>query len=189
MNRIPTFSLLLLASLSSAALSLVACDTETASSSVIDNGYPAPPADGSDPAKQTVVYRAWWFATYYPAPIPGGASSDVQRAVPASDVAYAVLAPGWDPASTTPPPRLVVVRSKAPLAVARCDLLRIVFSDTTFTGDCAAGQPLSQDEADFVTQRIFPGVFTDMTYDAKTCTTREVTDAAAPDTGRDAHDG
>jgi len=190
MNRIPTLSLLLLAALAAAALALAACDTETASSSVIDNDYPAAPADGSDPGKQTVVYRAWWFATYYPTPVPGGASSDVLRAVPASDFAYAVLAPGWDPASPSPPTRFVIVKSKAALAVELGDLLHIAVSDATFAGHCAAGQPLTQDEADFVTERIFPGVFTGKTYDAKTCTTTDVTDAA-PDAGaaRDAGPG
>ena len=43
-------------------------------------------------------------------------------------------------------------------------------SDATFVGSCAAGQPLSQDDADLVTQRIFPGDFAGLTYDARTCT-------------------
>lgn len=177
MSRLHAFSALLLASLSAAALSLVACDTENASSSVIDNAYPAAP-DG-DPAKQTVVYRAWWFATYYPAPVAAGASSEVQRAVPASDVAYAVLAPGWDPASTTAPAQLVIVKSRTPLAVARGELLHIAVSDATFTGSCAALEPLSQEEADFATQSLFPGVFAGKAYDARSCTTTDVPDAGA----------
>jgi hypothetical protein len=59
-----------------------------------------------------------------------------------------------------------------------------VVDDRTFTGNCAAGQPLSQDEADFVTQRIFPGEIGTATYDAKTCT---MTPAApeASDAGAD----
>lgn len=179
MSRIPSLSALVLGALTALGFGLVACDTEDASSSVIDNAYPAAPADGSDPAKQTVVYRAWWFATYYAAPVPGGASSDIQRAVPASDFAYAVLAPGWDPASETPPTSLVLVKSKAPFAVERGALVHVTISDATFAGNCAARQPLSQEEADFITQSIFPGVFTDKVYDAKTCTTKDVTEADA----------
>ena len=171
MTPIRRFSFALLAAVAAAGPALVACDTEDASSSVVDNAYP----------EATVVYRAWWFATYYPTPVPGGASSAVERAVPASDVAYAVLAPGWDPASTTPPTDLVIVRSKTPFAVERGARVHITISDATFDGSCAAGRPLSQEEADFVTQRIFPGVFADKIYDARTCTTKDanVADAAA----------
>ena len=169
MNRIRSLSALLLTALAATGLGLVACDTEDASSSVVDNAYP----------ESTVVYRAWWFATYYASPIPGGASSDIQRAVPASDFAYAVLAPGWDPASETPPTNLVVVKSKAPFAVERGALVHVTVSDATFAGNCAASQPLSQEEADFITQSIFPGLFTDKIYDAKTCTTKDVTEADA----------
>ena len=172
----------LAATASGAALCFaVACDTADATQAIVDNAYPAPAAD-ADPATQTVVYRAWWVATYFPTPVGAGTSSEQERSVPVTGTAYAVLAPGWDPASETPPTKLVVVQSKAPLSIDRGDTLHITVSDATFTGNCAANQPLSQADADFITQSIFPGEFTNATYDAATCT-MTVTDA---DAGSDA---
>jgi hypothetical protein len=160
---------------------LAACDTEEPTFAVVDNAYPPPP-DGGEASKQTVVYRAWWVTSYFPDPVPGGASSSEQRSVPVSDFVFALLAPGWDPASTTPPAQLVVVKSKVPLSASRGDTLHIVVSDQTFTGSCAAGQPLSQEDADLITQSIFPAEFTGVTYDAKTCTTMAIArrEAAPP---------
>ena len=160
----------------SSATALAACETEDASHAVVDNAYPI---------GQAVVYRAWWAATYFPDPVPAAATSAEQRSVPASDIAYVVLAPGGDPARATPPTSFVVLQSKAPLALARGETLHIVVDDQTFTGSCAAQQPLSQEQADFITQRIFPGEFANATYDAKTCTMRpdSATSAAATDAG------
>lgn len=160
------------------AASLAACETEDASKAVVVNGYPAL-SPGRDPANQITVYRAWWVATYFPDPVAGAGTSAEQRSVPASDYAYALLAPGWDASSGMPPSELVVVKSKAPLAVARGDTLRIVVDDQTFAGSCVAGQPLSQNEAELITQRIFPGEFTGMTYDAATCTLAPAVSAAS----------
>jgi hypothetical protein len=178
MNRLRVLAVTLAVSLLAVAVAatLAACDTEDASKAVVDNGYPAP---SGVPARQTVVYRAWWVATYFPDPVAGASTSTEQRSVPASDFAYAVLAPNWDPASATPPATFVVVKSKAPLSVARGDTLHIVVDDQTFTGSCAAGQPLSQEEADFITQRIFPGEFANVTYEAKTCTSTPAASAAS----------
>lgn len=185
MSPLRSLSLLLCAALLTGASALVACDTETPTSAVVENAYPAVP-EGADPATQTVVYRAWWVATYFPEPVAGGASSAEQRSVPASEPAYAVLAPGWDPASTTPPSRLIVVKSKAALSVARGEVLHIAVSDQTFAGNCLAGQPLSQEDADYLTQRIFPGEFANVTYDAKTCVTTALPgDDAGIDAGAD----
>jgi hypothetical protein len=164
MNRLRALSYLGIAVVAASA----ACETEDASMAVVDNGYPA--ASSGGPAAQTVVYRAWWVATYFPEPVAPAGTSIEQRSIPASDFAYAVLAPGWDPASATPPAQLVVVKSKAPLSLTRGDTLQIVINDQTFDGSCAAQQPLSQEDADFITQRIFPGELAGVTYDAKTCT-------------------
>ena len=177
MNHLRALSI---ASLLLGVSAVAACDTEDPSKAVVDNGYPA--------SAQTVVYRAWWVATYFPDPVGGGATSSEQRSVPGRDFAYAVLAPGWDPASGAPPTTFVFVKSKAPLSVARGDTLHIVVDDQTFTGSCAANQPLSQDEADFITQRIFPGELGSMTYDARTCaltSTASAASGAATDAGSD----
>jgi hypothetical protein len=154
---------------------LAACDTPDPTTAVVDNAYP-----------QAVVYQAWWVTTLFTEPTAPAASSDALRVVPAEETAYALLAPGWDPASGEPPATLVPLRSKTKLSVSRGDVLHITVSDATFDGSCAAGQPLSQEDADFLTERIFPGPFTGLRYDAATCTVHPL---GAADAGADAGDG
>jgi hypothetical protein len=148
----------------SAAALFTACETEDPTFALIENGY----------AQGVVVYKAWWETTLFTDPVLPGASSAEQRSVPESDTAYVLLAPGWDPAGGEPPKTLVPARSKAPLRVERGSTLRITVSDATFAGNCAAQQPLSQEDADFITQRIFPGEFATVTYDARTCTSTPI---------------
>jgi hypothetical protein len=151
MNRAIPLSLLLLLA--------PACDTETPTSAVVDND------------STNTVYKAWWSTSLFATPIAASKESESERAIPATDFVYALLAPGWDPASGPAPTRLVVVRSKDPLSVVRGDELHIHVSDATFVGNCETGPLLSQDDADFITQRIFPGDFVGVAYDAATCTT------------------
>ena len=157
-----------------------ACNTSDPTQAVVDNGYPALP-DGGDPATQTVVYASWWSVTLFSTPVPAGAESDPARAVTSTDVAYAVLAPGWDPSSTTAPAALIPVKTATSLHAERGDTLHIVVSDATVIGNCAAGKPLSQEDADFITQSIFPGLFAGVTYDASTCVATPI----PVDAGRD----
>jgi hypothetical protein len=149
------------------SLALNACATPDPSLAVVENAYPIP----GSPAEQTTVYKAWWSVTEFTDPVAAGHSSDDERVVPASDYAYLLLAPGWDPASTQPPPRLLVARTKTKLSVKRGERLHIVVDDSTVDGSCTAGMPLSQEDADLITQRIFPGSFAGLRYDAATCTT------------------
>jgi hypothetical protein len=149
---------------------VLGCETESPTKVVVENGYPV----------RTAVYRAWWVTTYFPDPVAPGQTSTEQRGVPGADTAYAVLAPGWDPSSAAPPTSFVVSKSKAALTSTRGDTLHIVVSDSTFEGSCAAKQPLSQADADFITQRIFPAEFAGVTYDAASCVIRPVADAGAP---------
>ena len=144
-------------------LGVGACETPDPTKAVVENDYPM------TPGASIVVYRAWWAATLFDDPVAPGETSDEERSVPESDFVYALLAPGWDPASGSPPTRLVAMKSKQKLAATRGDTLRIVVSDGTFAGNCAANQPLSQEDADFVTQRIFPGAFANVVYSAQTC--------------------
>ncbi len=144
-------------------LGVAACETPDPTKAVVDNAYP------TTPGASLVVYRVWWSATLFNEPVAPGSSSDEQRSVPESDFAYALLAQGWDPASSTPPTQLIAVKSKAKLTAPRGDTLHIVVSDVTFAGNCGARQPLSQEDADFITQRIFPGEFKDVFYLADTC--------------------
>jgi hypothetical protein len=169
----------LLLSLSSVSIS--ACDTETPTQALIDNAYPPPPDGSAGPAPAMVVYRAWWVTTYFPAPVAPASSSGELRSVPATDFAYAVLAPGWDPSSATRPTTFVLLKSKQRLSAARGETLHIVVSDATFAGSCDAHQPLPRGDADFIAASIFPAELSGFTYDAATCTM-----TATPDGGADA---
>jgi hypothetical protein len=144
-----------------------ACETEDATFAVVDDDYIAPP-DGAAYAGVT-VYKVWWSTALFDAPLGPGEESSSQRVVTSDETAYALLAPGWNPSSGAPPTQLVPVRSKTTLSVKRGDTLHVRVSDITMTGNCGAGQPLSQDDADFITQRIFPGDFAGGTYDASAC--------------------
>jgi hypothetical protein len=165
MKRLLSMSLLL----STTVVATTGCETETATTAVVADRYPVI-ADGGDPSTQLTVYKVWWVTTLFVDPVVPGAESALQRTVPAADYAYALLAPGWDPTSTTPPVILIPVRSADKLGVTRGETLRIEVSDATFVGNCAGGKTLSQDDADFITLRIFPGDFATVTYDAKNCT-------------------
>lgn len=150
------------------------CDAAPVTNVVLDDDYPA---DASVPL---VVYQAVWQAVTFPSPVAAGASSDPQPTVAASDnTAYVVLAPGWDPSSSAAPTSLVVLQSRAGYGVHLNQTLHIPVDDTTFAGDCAAGDPLTQAEADFITQLVFPCTFATLHYDASTCTTTVIPGAAA----------
>lgn len=156
-----------------------ACDTADPTYAVVENAYPAVP-EGGDPSQSMVVYKVWWVATLFPDPVAPGVSSAELRSVSAFGVAVALLAPGWDPASGTPPTTLIPIKSKEVLKVKRGETLKITVNDDTFGGNCAAHQGMTQEDADFITERIFPGDFANVKYDAKTCTTSPV---APPDAG------
>lgn len=145
-----------------------ACETSDETRAVFDNEYPARESRSPD---RVVLYKGWWSVAQLAAPVLPGAESDAVRVVNGSDYAYALLAIGWDPASGRSPTRVIPIRTNTPLSVARGETLFIDISDATTLGNCLTGQPLSQDDADFITQRIFPGPFTGLHYDAASCTT------------------
>jgi hypothetical protein len=148
----------------------VACETETPTTARVQNGY-----DGA------VVYQVWYASTLFGDAIASGDSSEEERTVPGSDYVYALLAPGWDSASSLPPSRLLALRSKGKLDVMRGDVGLIVVSPRTFDGDCGAGGKLDQEAADLVTQRIFPGPFAGARYDADACLAVPIADSGGPD--------
>ncbi len=160
---------------------LAACSTETPTTAIVDNAYPSVP-DGASNAGEVTVYKVWYGATLFRFPVAPGGESESERTELGSATAYAVLAPGWAPSSATAPTQFVAVESKAPLSVNRGDTLHIAVSDARFTGRCGGSAPLSQTEADFVTQRIFPAEFAGVHYDAATCRST----AALGDGGTDA---
>ena len=122
----------------------------------------------------TVVYKVWYQTTFFPDPLLPGERSQQERLVPSKDFAYALLAPGWDPASGAGPAMLIPVRSSNQQSVERDGVLVLELSAKNVTGDCGHGATLSQEDADFITQRIFPGPFAGLTYNAKTCTVTPV---------------
>jgi hypothetical protein len=156
------------------ALLAAGCDHYGAPAVVLDNEYP-PSA-----AEPLVVYAAAWQAVTFPAPIPPGTSSDPQTSVAASDnTAYLVLAPGWDPTSSSAPTAFVVMQSVAGYGVHLGQTLHIPVNDSTFVGNCASNHLLTQQQADFITQLVFPSVFAGLSYDAATCTTTPTSDGGS----------
>lgn len=117
----------------------------------------------------TVVYKVWFQTTLFPDALLPGERSVQERLVPSEDFAFALLAPGWDPTSASPPATLMVVKTSAKSTIDRGGVLVLELNHETVDGDCRHGKSLSQDDADLITQRIFPGPFTGSTYDAKTC--------------------
>lgn len=155
------------------ALGFAGCDKpETAV--VIDNDYPA------STETPMVVYRAQWQAVWFDAAVSPGSSSDPLATLPASaNTAYVILAPGWDPTSSSAPTSFVVLQSRNGFEVHLNETLHIPVDDTTFLGNCGSGNTLSQDQADFITQRVFAADFASWAYDAATCTTTPIGDAVA----------
>jgi hypothetical protein len=123
-----------------------------------------------DNASDVVVYKVWWSPTQFTDAVAPNTSSPTLRTATGEDYAYALLAPGWDLHSDTPPTVIVVVRSKSKLSVGQGDTLHVSVSTNTFDGDCTHGAPLPQEEADLIVQRIFPGDFAGFRYAAGTCT-------------------
>jgi hypothetical protein len=140
---------------------MLGCDARPVTTVTMENRY------ATSATSSRVVYRARWQAVAFADPIVPGSSSVAQSAVPASEnTAYAVLAPGWDPASDSPPTSLVVMQSA----------LHIPIDDTSFIGHCAAGTFLSEAQAAFVTQLLFPDVFASRRYEPATCTVKAAAD-------------
>ena len=148
---------------------LAACGGSEPTTAVLSNEYPSGSDTGA--AVSMSVYKAWWSVAQFPDPVPAGQVSDPVRIVPGADYGYALLAAGWDAASGTTPTALIALRSAHELSVERGERLTFVVSKQTAIGDCAAGNPLTQADADYVTQRIFAAEFAGLSYDAASCTT------------------
>ena len=146
---------------------VAACSTAEPTSAVLSNEYPA--GSEADSTSSAPVYKGWWAVAQFPEPVPAGQVSDSVRVVPGKDYGYALLAPGWAAESGSPPSTLIALRSAQELSVARGELLTFVVSAQSTRGDCRAGDPLSQEEADFITERIFPVEFSGVRYDAARC--------------------
>jgi hypothetical protein len=142
---------------------LSSCQTAEPTRAVLDNAYAV-----GDAGTKVTIYEGWWSVAAFFEPVPAGAESAPVRVVKGADFAYALLARGWDPEAASPP-ALIPVRTREKLSVKRGDTLHIRVAPDAVDGDCATGTPLSQEEADFITQRIFPGEFSGVHYDAGTC--------------------
>jgi hypothetical protein len=159
----------------SVALCAVGCDAPPPTSVGLENKYP-PSA-----TSPLVVYDAYWQAvSFQGAALPPGSSAPPQSTVPCSaNSAYVLLAPGWDPTSATPPTSFIVMESRDGFGVDLGRTLDIPVDDSTFVGNCAVGSFLTQAQADFITQRVFPNDFATLRYDAAHCVTTAI-DGGAP---------
>lgn len=138
---------------------------------VLDNDY-SPAAAVALP-----IYRALWEQVVFEGPIAPGTASDPQDCIAATDnTAYVILAPGWDPDAGTPPGSFLLLQSRSGYSVHLDETIHIPVDDSTFIGNCLAGHPLSQEQADFIAARIFTSAVFDSAapppfhYDAATCT-------------------
>lgn len=149
------------------ALSPSGCDAPS-TRVIVENRF-------SPSANSYVIYRAFWQAVSFTTPIAPGSSSDPANTIAASDnTAYAVVAPGWDPQSPAAPTSFILLQSEHGFSVHVNETLDIPIDDLLFSGNCAVGRPLDQDQADFLTQRVFAGVFDGLGYDAATCSTTSI---------------
>ena len=147
------------------------CDVNAQTDVILDNEYRA------SATRPLVVYRAQWQAVTFQTPIAPGSSSDMETTVPASpNTAYVILAPGWDPTSTTTPTSFVVMQSREGYGVEFDETLRIPVDDSTFIGNCGSGSFLPQAKADFITRYVFQGLFASLRYDAARCTVAPIGD-------------
>jgi len=147
------------------AMASAACDDPTEATAIVENHFDPDATDGGASPKTAsgqpvfTVYKAWYSTALFADPIAAGGASGETRIVGGTpDYAYALLAPDYDP-SAGPPASLVAVRTRDKIAGARGETLRIVFSPNTVRGPCSGEAPLTQDEYDFITQRIFPADF------------------------------
>jgi hypothetical protein len=129
-------------------LFLLGCDDATMI--VVDDAY----------TDDTRVDAVWWFESLVPNQIAPGGESPAYRTVPGQDFAYMILERGG---------QVFVARTSLALGVHRGEELHVVVSPETIVGDCATNARLTQAEADFITQRIFPDRFASTIYDAETC--------------------
>jgi hypothetical protein len=133
-------------------LLLVMCGCDDATTIVVDNAY----------KDDTVVDEVWWSQTLVPDQVAPGGESPAYRTTPALETAYVVAERGGN---------VFVARTAMPLGVERSAELHVVISPENIVGDCATNARLTQPEADFITERIFPGRFAGAVYDAATCKT------------------
>jgi hypothetical protein len=158
-----------------AVAALAGCETADPTTAVVENGYS--PAVDADPSAGVTVYKAWWSVALFADPVAVGQTSAPVRVVPGTDLAYALLAPGWNPASRSKPTVLIPVQTAQKMSVDRGDTLHILFADGTAIGNCAFGSPLSTEDAAFIVERIFPGDFAGVAYDPATCSATPIADA------------
>lgn len=156
-----------------------ACDNDATDARVV-NAFPVG-------GKTTVtIARVWYRTTLWYGPIEPGGESETLRVGTGSEPVYAVLAirPSQTPEADAAAPaaeRLVVARTRAPLAVEPGDHERIILSPATIAGPCSDGAPLSRDEYDDLAARIFPGDHVEP-HDSP-CEAPNVAPGVSPDAG------
>jgi hypothetical protein len=134
-------------------LALGACDGSDATYAAATNTFPTAPN-----AAPTSVYKVWFRSTLFTEPITPGNDTPVHLVAPGGDVAYAVLAPGWnaDDPDAGAPPALVGVRTTNGVFATKGEIARIELGPSTVRGACTGEPPLTKDEYDVIRDRIFP---------------------------------
>jgi hypothetical protein len=90
------------------------------------------------------------------------------------NTAYVLLAPHWDPfadGGPSTPTSFVLLQSSSGFAIHLNETLHIAVNDKEFVGNCGASSFLTQEQADFMTMRVFADVFKGRSYNAATCMT------------------
>ena len=134
------------------ALLLFLCGCDDATTLVVEDVY----------TDDTIVDEVWWSETLVPDRVAPGGESAIYRTTPALETAYVVAERGGN---------VFVAKTSMPLGVSRGEELHIVISPEKIVGDCATSARLTQPEADFITQSIFPSRFAGAVYDAAMCKT------------------
>jgi hypothetical protein len=127
-------------------LLLAACDGSDATYAAVTNQL--------GPGGPT-VYKVWYRTTLFTEPVSPGNDSPVHVVAPGGGVAYALLAPGWDPDAG--PPRSVLGGVTGTIGADKGKVVRIEIAPDKLRTACSAGGQLARDEYDVLRERIFPG--------------------------------
>lgn len=130
----------------SLAVSSMACAPEPAKASVV-NAFPA--------ASPNTIVKVWYRTTLFTDAIQPGDESAQKPVGTGSEPAYALIALDYDPEAGTSS-RKVPARTRDSIETKDDDQVKLTFGADTATGPCVGGTPMTQEEYDFIAQRIFP---------------------------------
>jgi hypothetical protein len=170
-------SLLFLPAFAIATIALApvtACDNAAAEAVVVNElGANDPPI---------TLEKVWFRTTLFTRPVAPGESSETLRIGTGVEYAYAVIRVGQDDPDGGPPARRYVARTREPVDAQPATVTSIVFSATGSQSLCFGAPPLTREDWNFVTSRIFPSEQVEP-YDPASCAAPP---GPAPDASADA---